>query len=80
MSFRKMTAKAVSAGQSVFQTGKVVAVGAIIGVGNLMAADTPTVPTTSLSADYSLFDYVFAGVLAVCLVFMVAKRSKGFVR
>jgi len=80
MSWKKLTAKAVSSGQAVYQTGKVVAVGAIVGTGNLMAGATPEVPATALSADYSLFDYVFAGVLAVCLIFMVAKRSKGFVR
>lgn len=79
MSFKKLTAKAVSAGQSVYQTGKVVAVGAIVGAGNLMAADTPTVPTTELKADYAIFDYVWAGVLVMLLVFAVATRSKRFV-
>ena len=80
MSWKKMSAKAKSAGVAVYQTGKVVAVGAIVGAGNLMAGDTPVVPTTELKADYALFDYVFAGVLVMCLIFAVARRSKGFVR
>lgn len=56
------------------------AIGAQVAATSAMAADTPTVPATALQADYALFDYVFAGVLAVSLVFMVARRAKGFVR
>ncbi len=80
MSWKKATAQAVSAGKAIYQKGKVLAIGATVGVGNLMAADAPVVPTTELKADYGLFDWVFAGVVTVAFVFMVARRSKGFVR
>ncbi|KFL34348.1 MULTISPECIES: hypothetical protein [unclassified Sulfurospirillum] len=80
MSWKKLTAKAVSAGQSVVTAGKGLVVAGAVAAGNLMAGDSPVVPTTELKADFALFDYVFAGVLVVCIVFMVAKRSKGFVR
>lgn len=73
MSCKELTAKAVSAGKGLVVAGTVAA-------GNLMAGTTPTVPATALEADYSLFDYVFGGVLVMCLIFAVAKRSKGFVR
>lgn len=56
------------------------AIGAQVAVTSAIAADAPTVPATALSADYSLFDYVFAGVIGVSFVFMVARRAKGFIR
>ena len=46
----------------------------------LFAADAPTVPATPLKADYALFDYVFAGVIAVAFIFMIARRVKGFIK
>ncbi|MBE2984229.1 phosphonate transporter [Campylobacter sp. RM9344] len=46
----------------------------------LFAADAPAVPTDPLKADYALFDYVFAGVVAVAFVFMIARRVKGFIK
>ena len=80
MSWKKVTAQAVSAGEAVYTAGKGLVVAGVVTAGNLMAADTPTVPTTELKADYGLFDWVFAGVVTVAFVFMVARRSKGFVR
>ncbi|QKF64687.1 hypothetical protein [Campylobacter corcagiensis] len=53
---------------------------AIITAPALFAADAPTVPGEPLKADYALFDYVFAGVIAVAFVFMIARRVKGFIR
>ncbi|MSN95987.1 phosphonate transporter [Campylobacter sp. FMV-PI01] len=46
----------------------------------LFAADAPVVPGEALKADYALFDYVFAGVIAVAFIFMIARRVKGFIR
>lgn len=80
MSWKKVTAQAVSAGEAVYTAGKGFVVAGVVTAGNLMAADAPVVPTTALKADYSLFDYVFAGVLGVCFMFMIARRSKGFAR
>ena len=50
-----------------------------VGAGALVAGDTPVIPTTALAADYSVFDYVFAGAIGVALVFMVAKKAKSFI-
>lgn len=46
----------------------------------LFAGSAPVVPETPLEADYALFDYVFAGVVAVAFIFMIARRVKGFIR
>lgn len=68
-SYKKASAKVVSAGVSI-----------LVLAGNAMAGSTPTVPATPLEADYAVFDYVFAGVIGVGLVFMLARRAKGFIR
>lgn len=62
--------------------GKLVGVAttSMVVAGTLMAGDSPTIPATPLKADYAIFDYVFAGVLGVAFVMMVAKRTKGFIR
>ena len=60
---------------------KVAAVGStLLSAPVLFAGDAPTVPTTPLKADYSLFDYVFAGVISVAFIFMIARRVKGFIK
>lgn len=60
---------------------KVAAVGStLLSAPVLFAADAPTVPTAPLKADYALFDYVFAGVIAVAFIFMIARRVKGFIK
>ncbi|OJJ28523.1 phosphonate transporter, partial [Campylobacter concisus] len=46
----------------------------------LFAGDAPVIPTTPLKADYALFDYVFAGVIAVAFIFMIAGRVKSFIK
>lgn len=46
----------------------------------LFAGDAPAIPTTPLKADYALFDYVFAGVIAVAFIFMIAGRVKSFIK
>lgn len=46
----------------------------------LFAGDKPVIPTDPLKADYAVFDYVFAGVVAVAFIFMVARKAKGFIR
>ena len=54
---------------------KVAAVGStLLSAPVLFAADAPT------KADYALFDYVFAGVIAVAFIFMIARRVKGFIK
>ena len=61
--------------------GKVAVAGSmLLTVPALFAADAPTVPATPLKADYALFDYVFAGVIAVAFIFMIARRVKGFIK
>ena len=60
---------------------KVVAVGStLLSAPVLFAGDSPVVPTTPLKADYALFDYVFAGVIAVAFIFMIAGRVKSFIK
>ena len=60
---------------------KVAAVGStLLSAPGLFAADAPTVPSDPLKADYALFDYVFAGVIAVAFIFMIARRVKGFIK
>ena len=59
---------------------KTLCLGFMCSVGALMAADTPAIPTDPLKADYAVFDYVFAGVIAFTLIFAVARRAKGFIR
>ena len=60
---------------------KVAAVGStLLSAPVLFAGDAPVVPTTPLEADYALFDYVFAGVIAVAFIFMIARRVKGFIK
>lgn len=61
--------------------GKVAVVGSmLLSAPALFAGDAPVVPTTPLKADYALFDYVFAGVVAVAFIFMIARRVKGFIK
>ena len=61
--------------------GKVAVVGSmLLSAPALFAGDAPVVPTTPLKADYALFDYVFAGVVAVAFIFMIAGRIKGFIK
>lgn len=52
---------------------------ALITAPALFAGPAPVVPGTALEADYALFDYVFAGVIAVAFIFMIARRVKGFI-
>ena len=60
---------------------KVAAVGStLLSAPVLFAGDAPVVPTAPLKADYALFDYVFAGVIAVAFIFMIARRVKGFIK
>ena len=60
---------------------KVAAVGStLLSAPVLFAADAPTVPSDPLKADYALFDYVFAGVIAVAFIFMIAGRVKSFIK
>lgn len=59
---------------------KVVATGAALLTASLLtAADAPVIPTEPLKADYAMFDYVFAGIIGVCFIFMVAGRVKRFI-
>ena len=61
--------------------GKVLAASAaLVSAPAVFAGSAPTVPSTPLEADYALFDYVFAGVIAVAFIFMIARRVKGFIR
>lgn len=61
--------------------GKVATVGvALMSSPLLFAGDKPVIPTDPLKADYAIFDYVFAGVVGVLFIFMVAKAAKSFVR
>lgn len=53
---------------------------ALISAPVLFAANTPIVPTDPLKADYALFDYVFAGIIGVAFIFMIAHRVKSFIK
>ncbi|WP_103642976.1 phosphonate transporter [Campylobacter concisus] len=53
---------------------------ALLSAPALFAGDAPVIPTTPLKADYALFDYVFAGVIAVAFIFMIAGRVKSFIK
>ncbi|PSM52715.1 putative membrane protein [Campylobacter blaseri] len=55
-------------------------VSSMVGLTSLIAADAPVIPSDPLKADYAIFDYVFAGVIGVAFIFMVARRVKGFIR